>query len=999
MTLHVNVLGPLELSVEGEAVDPGSPKARALLVALVLHRGRVASVETLVEMLWGDDPPTTAHKSIHKYVSLLRRPLGDAIVTRTGGYMVDREKVVVDVDRFEEALSGDPDIETIRETLALWRGDPYPELADTDAGVAEAGRLGEIRLRAIEALLARQIEAGRAAEVVGDLETLVTTHPYRERLWALLMRALYRSGRQSEALGAFARLRRVLGEELGIDPSPELRTLEEQILLHDPALAPPAPAVHNLPATITSFIGRDTEMEELGRLLATTRLVTLLGPAGSGKTRLAIETGRSHLGRFPDGVWFIDLAPALSPDQVLESIAKPLGVGRFGEAELGGLLFGYLAERGPLLIVDNCEHLVAKVAETVRTLLERCPRLVVLATSRERLGVTGETIFDVMPLPYPGVDDPVSEVYDAVRLFMDRVRSVTGAGEGTPEVVGEIVRRLDGIPLALELAAARVRGLGLIELRDHLDDRFSILSSPTGVDRHQTLQAAVDWSYRLLGVPEQVLFRRLSVFRGGFDLDAVVAVCGFEPVEPRTVPTLLSDLVDKSLVTAVGGASRVRYNLLETLREYAAQAADPSESTRLRDAHAGHFLEIAENAQRFLRGPEQREWLALLRTDHDNLLKALRWVATTSPELLARFTIALSPFWDQVGPRAEGHEWTMRAIEVSAGLDPRLRVDLQIEASNLASSKNAAVPRGYALGAVDEARAIGYRLGEARALLALAWAYAIDARTEEANAIGVEAFELLGDDDPWEQGLWYERMGQASFKDPERSLEMLGRALDIYRTVGDRSREALVLYKVAEQLAGSGRDLEGALAHARSAIEVCEEVGNIHDGAHARLEYGKVLRRAGRFAEAMATLEEALAELTKQGDERCTLRSLTAMGITHLDAGDPAAARELLTISLQQGRALEEQRTTRTALAGMARIAADTSDTAQAVTLFGFVDELGSRLDIPASEVSQSKRESRLATLVEGLGHAEFDRLWEMGQKMTIEEAVELALAPSPTVL
>ncbi|MEX0863986.1 MAG: BTAD domain-containing putative transcriptional regulator [Acidimicrobiia bacterium] len=995
--LHINVLGPLEMKVGGRPVDPGTPKARALLSALVLNRGRVVSVDSLVDILWGDRPPATAHKSIHKYVSGLRRSLGSAIVTRPPGYLVDPDAAMIDVARFEEILKdgrGETDLE---EALALWRGAPHPELAETDAGRAEATRLDELRLQAIETLLRSRIEGGRHTEVIGELETLVAAHPYRENLWSLLMRALYRAGRQSDALAAYARLGGLLGEQLGIEPSPELASLEEQILLHDPALKPPATAGHNLPTPLTSFVGRDPEMRALAELLAGRRLVVLLGPAGSGKTRLAIETGRANLDRFADGVWFVDLASIRSEELVFDTIANTLGVGGLGEREVSTVLHEYLANRHLLLILDNCEHLVGRVAEVARGLLGHCPELVILATSRERIGLPGETLFDVSPLPYPEIDDPVSEDFDAVRLFMERVRSGGNAQSRPTEMVGEIVRRLDGIPLALELAAARVRGLGLTALRDGLDDRFSLLASSTEVERHQTLAEAVEWSFRLLTPHEQVLFGRLSVFRGPFDLQAVVEVCGYEPLHPQQVPGTLADLVDSSLVTITGDEPR-RYRLLETLREYALVVAAAEETTRLRGAHAAHYLWLAEEANRHLRGPGQTSWLATLRSDHDNLLAALRWGVDNSAETMVRLACALGPYWDTVGPRSEGHEWLVRAAEASDGVDPVLRVDTLLEASNLFSSQRASLPRAYADQALTVAREIRYDLGVARALRALSWAYAIDGETVEARVVGMEAFDYLtGHDDRWELALWYERMGQASFRDPAGSLKMLERALDLYREVGDRGREALVLYKIAEQLAGGDGDLGRAVEYAQQAIVICQEVGNVHDGAHARLEYGKVLRRAGRTAEAIAVLGEAHAQLSKQGDERCTLRTLAALGTTYLDAGDPAAAESPLRESLERGRMLADPRPIRTAIAGMARIAAESGDPARAATLLGFVDELGLRLDIPASEVSQGKRGERLALLEASLGRTELDRLWEQGHGLSAEEAVDLALATGMT--
>jgi predicted ATPase len=933
----------------------------------------------------------------------LCRHLGDALQTRPGGYLVDPDEKSLDVAIFESTLGRMQALDetAIENALALWRADPYPELADTDWGPVETARLKELRLQAIETLVERRLEAGRHRELISDLEAMVAADPYRERPWAQLMIAYYRSGRQSDALAAYQRLRRALGEDLGLEPSPELRELEELILLQHSSLAPPRePVHHNLPTHLSTFVGRSREMSDLSNLLANYRLVTLVGTAGSGKTRLATETAGAILDRFTqDGVWFVDLAPTRSPDQVVDAIATPLGVGRLGTKDTESLLVDYLSSRRPLLIMDNCEHLLAKVADLTQRLLERSPGLVVLATSRERLGIPGEMVLDVTPLPYPGEDEAVTPDYDAVRLFIDRVKAVTRDEDPSAAlgVVGEIVRHLDGIPLALELAAARARGLGLIGLRENLGQRFSLLSSPSGVDRHQTLQAAIDWSYQQLDKPEQILFARLSVFRGGFDLKACAEVCGYEPLDTRVVPALLSGLVDKSLVVA-GGGDRRRYHLLETLREYALRVLDPDESSRLRNAHASFYQRFAEEAATHLKGPDQTAWREALSADQDNLRKALHWAATTSPETLVRLAVALGAFWDSVGPRVEGHEWLRRAVEMSGGLDPGLRIEALLQASDLYSSQHAALPRDYAERALAESRAQGDTRNEARALRALSWALALDGRNEEARAIGMEALELFaGHDDPWELALWNERIGQATYRDPEWSIEMLNRALVLYRQVGDRGREALVLYKIAEQLWGSDGDLERALELGAESIKITEELGNTHDGAHARLAYGRLLRRAGRFGESQAVLTEAGAQLGRSGDERCTVRALIALGITHLDAGDLVAGEQVLREGLQRGTAMAEHRTTRTALAGLARIAAETGAPETAVSLFAFVDDLGATLDIPASETSMGRREARLVSLRNDLGAAAFEEAWERGRRLTIEEAIDLALATSAT--
>lgn len=985
----------------------GGPKPRVVLAALLARQGRSVSTNGLIDVLWGDRPPATATKTLQKYVSQLRKEVGETLVTRPDGYAIRVRDDQVDARRFEEMVTAADTagtaerIELLEEALALWRGEAYPELADTPAEIAEAARLDELRMSAVESLIEARLDSGEHDHVVGRLEGLVAEHPFRERFWGQLMLALYRSGRQSDALDAYQRLRTVLGEELGIEPSPELSRLEERILLHDPSLAPATTDEdhHNLPSALTSFVGRTVEMGEIGDLLAQGRLVTILGPAGSGKTRLAAELGRALLNDFAEGgVWFVDLAPVRSPDQVADAIAKPLGVGRLADRPTEEVLAGYLARRRLLMILDNCEHLVARVAAVADRLLRSCPGLVVLATSRERLGVTGEMIYDLAPLPYPDESEPVTEEFDGVRLFLERARAVSRDEELTSNraAVGEVVRRLDGIPLALELAAARVRTLGLLELRDRLDDRFSVLVSPSraGLDRHVTLQAAVDWSYQLLEEEEQTLFRRLSVFRGGFNLEAVEEVCGFDPLSPGSIGEMVGELVDKSLVTV--GASRAerrRYSLLETLRDFGHLMLLPPEVGTLRDAHARYFCEFAEDAARRINGSQQIESLAALRAEHDNLRKALRWAAATSPETAVRLAIALSGYWDSVGPRAEGHEWLSRAVELSRALDPGLRIEALVKASDLFSSAHASLPRGYAEEALAEAKAVGDSLGEGQALRALSWALALDDKPNAALDAGLEALAIFeGQDDLWELALCLERVGQFGYRDPEWSIDVLNEALELYRRVGDRTREALVLYKIADRLSNSLGDMIEARRHVEEAIAICDEVGNVHDAAHARMEYGKILRRSGDYQQAVQTLEEALDQLTRQGDQRCTTRTLTALGTAQVDAGDHETAVQTLRDALERGRDVSEKHTSRVAIAGLARLMAESGRNVDAVVLFGFVEEMTQRLAIPVSDASRQKREAQLRDLREQVGGEEFDRLWERGRGLDVDEAIGIAV-------
>ena len=996
------MLGPLEVHTQRKRLELGGPKPRVLLASLVANRNNVVTTDALIEAIWTGAPPVTARKSLQKFVWSLRQDLGEMIVTRDPGYLLTLDENRVDAGRLEMAVSkarkGSPSIEQLEAALSEWRGPPYPELAETEWGHAESARLLELMLEGEELLIEVMLTSNAHNRAISRLEELITRHPYRESLWSLLMRALYASGRQADALEAYRRLAKVLGEELGLEPSHELSRLEERILMQDPDLAPSTePKPTNLAAPITTFVGRSAEITELSETLATKRLVTLLGPAGSGKTRLATELGRAVLDRFPtDGVWFVDLAPVGSPDRVANAIANVLAVGQFTDRPTLEVIVDYLRGKTLMLILDNCEHVVGRVVEVVGNLLGAVPGLSIVATSRERLGFDGEAIFDVLPLPYPQQDEEVTEAHDAIQLFVDRARRVDRSVnlQGNEAVIGEIVRRLDGIPLALELAAARVRSMGLTGLRAGLDDRFVVLTSITrvGPARHETLEAALDWSYEMLSASEQMVFDRLSVFRGGFDQRSAAAVCGFGPLEPGQTEEILVELYDKSLISPAAGTELPRYTLLESLREYGERRIDSAAGKQLRDSHLNYFCTLAEEAAPHMNREGQREWQQVLHLEYDNMRKALRWAFNTAPELGVRIAVALSAYWDSVGPRNEANAWLSRAVEVAEDLSPELLVDALLEAASISSSSQASIPIDFARRAVEVSAEIADEFRHARALIALCWALALDeqpAAALEAGEAALGILDELGDD--WERAHAMERIGQATYQRPEEAIATLESAREIYVHVGDRRREALTLYKIADRLAHSLGELERAIEYAQKAVQICDEMGNTHDGGHARLEYGKILRRAGDPQGAISHLHDALAQTTRSGDERCSVRALTALGNTQLEIGDPETALEHLVEALQRGRKMGEVHTTRSAIAGIARIRADAGKPEDAVVLLGFVEKVSQELDVPVSDRAIEKREAERSRLRERVGD-EFDALWARGSAMTADEAVAMAL-------
>lgn len=1009
--LEFRILGPLEVLRAGTPLRLGPLLQKTLLGALLVEPNQFVSVPVLFDRVWGDEPPVTANKSVQKYISGLRRVLGSERIERNGGgYRIVVLPGELDAESFIEDLSAarhgsaQERAEILERALGRWRGEPMADFPGAHFATVERTRLEQLRLEAYEDRLEAELELGRYATVLASLEALVDRHPFRERAWSLLMLALYRAGRQVDALRAYQSLRSTLGEELGIEPSVELKQLEEAILLQDPDLTFSAPDLdrrHNLPTQLTNFVGRTDELAEIDDLLSSVRLLSLIGPGGSGKTRLAIQAASGHVDEYRDGVWFVDLAPLTYPDQVPLAVARPLGVSGQPGRPTEVVLADYLADRELQLVLDNCEHLVDKVSELVATLLQAAAELRVLVTSREPIGVPGETTYEVRPLPFPeGDDDSNVAAFDAVRLFVDRARSADPHFDLTStnaRAVAQICRRLDGMPLALELAAARMRTFGPEQLTTLLDDRFTLLASPlrTGDARHRSLRAAVEWSYDLLSEPEQVLFRRLSVFRGGFELEAAEKVCGTDLLSRTDVLRLLPELVAKSLVVAIHRPDGLtRYQLLETLREYGHDRLNPTETQEVRDTHASYFCDLAEHAALCLRGPEQQRWFGRLAIDYDNLRRALSWAFARDVEMGIRLVIALADYWDALGPRVDAHAWLRRAVEGSDSATPDLRIKVRLAASDLFVSTHLSHSVRYAGEALQEARQIGNQVSEARALRALSWARGLQEVHEEAMSAGEQALQIfreLGDD--WETAWCLERLGQADYQNPDRSIQRFQESLDLYRKVGDERRAAMVLYKMAERSAQSGGNLDTAAHWVEESVSIFKKMGSTHDRAHALLELGTIMRRRGRPEEARDMLDTALELLRKLGDQRCTGRALATLGIALTENGEHQRAFEALHESLGFEEVLEEKKYVRVSIAGLARLLASTDEKSKAATLYSVADKLGRELGLPVPEAVAARRRQFVEQLRAEIDPSEFKDAWSAGEAMSLTEAIALAVA------
>jgi predicted ATPase/DNA-binding SARP family transcriptional activator len=709
--LRVNLLGPLEIRRSDRTIGIASALQRALVARLALDAGRVVPVDRLVDGLWGAKPPSDSRGALQHHISRLRKVIGPVLVTRGSGYLLDLSPRDVDALRFTElAASGRAALRrgdavqaaaVLRAALASWSGSPLEEFLDRDWAPPAAVRLREVFLGALEDRLDADLATGKHADVIEEIRDVLRENAFRERLWGQLMLALYRCGRQADALAAYAEARRVLADEHGLDPGPELAAMERAILTQDPDLVAPTPPRQpapsarrrgNLPAPLTSFVGRDDQFPGIRGVLAGSRLVTLTGPPGVGKTRLAIEVGRELEPTFRDGAWLVELGPLTEAAAIPATVAAVLGVPSRGETAEGlgsPPLLARLAEqlrvRELLVILDNCEHLLAGVAELLDGLLLGCPDLRVLATSREAIGIAGEALWPVpeLGLPDPDERDPARLVdADAVRLFEDRALQVRPSfvlTADTAPAVADVCRRLDGLPLAVELAAARVNVLPVTHIAAALDDRFRLLvaGSRSAPARQQTLGAAVEWSYELLRDDEREVFEQLSVFPAGCSLEAAEWVCARVGIDSYGTVDMLGALVDKSLLVRTDGADdSPRYRMLETLRAYGIERSRAGERhDEANRVHAEYFAELAETGETGLYGPQSRGWLHRLGQERENLRSALHWAATGgNAELALRIAGALGFFFAMTDRHAEGRAWLDEALACPTDAVPAVTV-------------------------------------------------------------------------------------------------------------------------------------------------------------------------------------------------------------------------------------------------------------------------------------------------------------------------------------
>jgi predicted ATPase len=896
------MLGPFEVRTDdGALADVPGARLRALLIALALEPGHAVPKATLVDWIWGEQPPVDAANALQRLVSRLRKALPDGSVEgQPDGYRLTVDPDAVDAVRFERLVGQARDdenpqrVERLREALALWRGAAMQDVGLQDSAAFDAAvtRLDGIRLAAMEDRFDAELGLSHGAELVTELTDLVAAHPTRERLVAALMRALVATGRDSEALLAYQRTRQILADELGVDPAPELSELHVALLRGEVGRRE-ANRTTNLRAELTSFVGKAADVVGLRELVAGHRLTTVIGPGGVGKTRLATETARTLLDDLPDGAWLVELAaigsdPSPAAERAGADVAQAtLAALRLRDALLGDApdadptdrVIAALRERQALLILDNCEHVIESAATFAFRVLGECRRLRILATSREPLRITGEALWPVAPLVLPaeGAAPEAIESAPAIRLLQDRasaVRQDLPTDAHTLATMARICRAMDGVPLAIELAAARLRTMSLDQLANRLDDRFRLLTggSRTALPRHRTLRAVIDWSWEPLTDAERTVLRRLSVFAGGASLEAAERVCAGDAVEPGQVLELLTALTEKSLVVTVDDGAP-RYRMLGTIKEYSGQRlAEAGETDLTRRAHLAYFTELAEIADAHLRRTEQLEWLARLEAEHDNIGAAMRGALAAGDAAGAMQLAATAAwYWWLGGHKAEGNELIIAATAVPGEVADDIRAVVYAFVTMFVTAGRS--DQYQAADWIHQAYEIGQRVAVRHPALKFVTLWE---RLFQAPEAFTSAFQpLLDDADPWVRALARLQLAKMriAFGDGGRDVDTdLATALTEFGALGERWGISFALTELANRIAMRG-EFAAACDHYEQAIAVVTEVGAIDDVVPMRSRQAQLywllgdaeasaaaMAEAQRFAERVAW-PDALAEL------------------------------------------------------------------------------------------------------------------------------------------
>jgi predicted ATPase/DNA-binding SARP family transcriptional activator len=1044
MKLRVQFFGQFRLWKDQEELTPllthlGKPKT--LLKIFITHPGRIFAPDELIEWLWPDLSPATGASNLRKRISELRQAFEPGLthgaksayfLTRTGGYCFNNQiAYTADTHEFlerwesgqrtERAGHLSQALQEYETAAALIQGDFLAEDRQASWASALASEWEERHLMLYAHLASAYTRLGQYDRALDFCEKGLKTRPWREDLFRWKMLARYHAGEHDQALQTYQEYLRALQEHLGAEPSSEMTALHQHIVNRD--LPAPTRAIpHNLPVALTSFVGRQRELAQVKKALTQTRLLTLTGPGGCGKTRLALETAAQILQEFPDGVWLVETATVTDPALVPQVVSSALRLREKPGAPLTTHLAEFLRSKTLLLILDNCEHLVKACAHLAETLLQSAPHLRILATSREGLALSAETLWPVPPLSVPETLSSLPSLtqlqeYEGIRLFVERARSTNihleFAEQSVPALV-QICTQLDGIPLAIELAAARVRVLSLQQIADRLGDRFRLLTggSRTALPRQQTLQAAMDWSWDLLTESEKILLRRLSVFRGGFTAEAAPRFCADAETKPHPC-ACLSHLVDKSLVVTETQKPRTRYRLLETVRQYGqAKLNESGESQSIRDRHLEFFLKLAEVTEPELHSPQQTQWLDRLEEEHDNFRAALEWALSQTPhEMGLRLAGALGRFWEMRNFLSEGRHWLAQALirceQVSTGARAKALAGAGGLAWRQGDFKHAILCHEEAVKAWRE---VGDKQGLAISINSLGLVAHTQGEYKKALTLFEESLALRREiNDQWGIAASLQNLGLVAYArgDYSHARSLYEESLAIRKEVGDRRGVAALYHNLGEiarlqqehararslleeslaisrelgdrqgianslQLLGNivgYQDLTRAQSLFEESLAIQRELGNQANVASALNNLSLVLKALGQYDQAYRLLEESLALRRQLGDKPGQASSLNNLGFLLTERGDTSAATALFEESLKLYRELGHRQGIAGCLVNLGEMALLRQDSQQ--TQQYFTDGLRLARDLQNQLIT--------VTCLEGLAavasqHEDFDR-------------------------
>jgi predicted ATPase/DNA-binding SARP family transcriptional activator len=996
--LRIEMLGTFRLSVDGvpvEAARWSRRKSKLLVKLLALQPQHQLHREQIIELLWPDQGFSASVNNLYKTVHATRRALEPELVSGNDSHFIltqDQHVMLraphelwIDIEVFQRFASDalkHADVRACEAALSLYQGDLLAEDPYEDWINARREQLRQTYHSLLSKFSKLYKELGQYERSVSLLEELIARDVLNEQAYRQLMLLYALQGKRHEALRLFEQCRGVLRREINAEPDKTTIGVYEQIVAGHVRLLPQdnleklkgeRPAGQrqgitrtNLPLQVTSFVGREQEIARVKQLLKGNRLLTLTGAGGIGKTRLGLQVAADVLAQYPDGVWLVELAGLTDPQLLPRIISNTLGVRQKPGRTLLSTLDEYLRVRRMLIVFDNCEHLVETVATVIEHLLSRSPELHILATSRQALDLAGEAVWQVSALSLPSSSQPAGDTnlleYEAVQLFVDRVSSSNpkwALTEQNEPAVARLCRRLDGIPLALELAAARVKILTVEEIVAKLDDRFDLLfsGSRTVMPRHQTLRAAIDWSYSLLQLAERTLLHRVSVFAGGWTLAAAESICAGDGIESCAVLTLLSHLIDKSLVIVEPQGAESRYRLLETIRQYAAEKVRNSEEwSRISARHLDWFLQLAEQSDLAFSSPEQGFWFRRLEVERDNLGAALQWSLQEARDADKglRLCVALWRFWQAHGYVSEGRRWFDLALSLPDASSKSFQAKAFHGASALACMQ----------GDFEHARAY------------IDQSLALQRETENRHGIAHELHRL---------GIIAYYVG-----DYHRATMLQEETLALCYELGDQCGIARAVNGLGIIALDRG-DYDQAVSKFEECLAVYRQLGHVLGVMGTLNNLGETARRQSDIDRAETLLQESLKLAKELGDKGWIARAMHILGNIAMDRGDYKLAGQMFKNALVILREIEDV-IIMYVLEGLACMAAAQGEAARALRLAeaATVQREATRLSrAPADQCALDRclREARRIMSLE-----ETERALAEGRAMTIEQAIAYAL-------